>query len=75
MMAELKMPATAVAVAEYYDDLLSGFILDQTDAESLALLKLPAIATDTVMVTLQKSEALAQDCLAFLAALPRKTLI
>ncbi|MDB4470943.1 2-phospho-L-lactate transferase, partial [Deltaproteobacteria bacterium] len=32
MMQELSMPATALAVAEYYGDLLDGFVIDESDA-------------------------------------------
>lgn len=38
MMNELKMPASAVLVAEYYGDLLDGFVIDESDADqALAL--------------------------------------
>lgn len=36
LMDELSMPATATAVADYYGDLLDGFIIDQQDHEQCA---------------------------------------
>lgn len=69
MMGELDMPTTASAVADHYGDFLSGFVLDRRDAGQLGQLHLPAIATDSVMVTLSDRVALARDCLEFLETL------
>jgi LPPG:FO 2-phospho-L-lactate transferase len=33
MMSELDMPITAAAVADYYGDLLDGFVIDSTDSQ------------------------------------------
>lgn len=68
MMAELNMPATATAVAEYYGDLLDGFVLDVADAalaESIQARGTPVLTTNTVMKSLQDRENLAQAVLEF----------
>ena len=69
MMQELNMPATALAVAEHYQqtypNLLSGFVIDSTDAGSLPAFNLPTIATQSVMTSLQDRVTLAEACLDF----------
>ena len=69
MMAELKVPQTAVAVATHYRDVLDGFILDAQDAalvDAVAASELAAIAAPSVMVTLADKIALARTTLDFL---------
>lgn len=68
MMAELKLPATAAAVADYYGDLLDGFIIDQTDDDLQAVISQsgPAVmCTQTIMKTLDDRIDLARTTLAF----------
>lgn len=68
MMAELNMPATAAAVADYYQDLLDGFVLDDSDSEMLASIKTSSrdvISTGAVMKTLQDRIDLAAAVLQF----------
>jgi LPPG:FO 2-phospho-L-lactate transferase len=72
MMEELHVPQTAVAVAMHYEDILDGFILDAADESlipALAARNLPAIATPSVMVTLDDKIALARTTLAFIHSL------
>ena len=69
MMQELDMPATALAVADHYQGLIDGFIVDQTDAELVEQFNLPTISTPSVMVTLQDRIDLARTCVRFLASL------
>ena len=69
MMRELAIPNTATAVAAHYGDLLDGFILDQQDQDLEDTLGVPAIVTQTVMVTLQDRVNLARDVLAFIQKL------
>lgn len=63
MMQELNIPATALAVAEYYGDLLDGFVLDRADAQWSASVEALGIATvceNTVMKSLEDRIALAK---------------
>lgn len=72
MMDELQVPRTAAAVARHYADLLDGFVLDAGDAAlvpALAAQGLPAIATPSVMITLDDRISLARTTLAFLDSL------
>jgi LPPG:FO 2-phospho-L-lactate transferase len=65
MMRELDLEVSATAVARRYGDLLDGYIVDDTDAESAAGLSVPTVATKAVMLSLADREALAQTALAF----------
>jgi LPPG:FO 2-phospho-L-lactate transferase len=74
MMAELKMPSTALGVAEYYVDrypgLLDAIVLDIADAKqatAVEALGLQALVVKTVMTSLQDREQLADDVLTFAA--------
>ena len=74
MMQELNIPASAVAVAEHYQrhypGLLNGFVIDESDGESLDAIALPTVATQSVMKSLKDRIALAERCLAFFSELP-----
>jgi len=68
MMAELGMPATATAVAQYYGDLLDGFVLDGSDhdlAETISTAQLQVHCTASIMTTLEERIALASKVLSF----------
>ena len=69
MMAELKIPATASAVAAHYGDLLSGFVLDQRDADQQSAITPKSYVTDTIMDSVKKRIQLAKGCLKLLAEL------
>ncbi len=69
MMQELAMPTTALAVASHYQGLLDGFIVDHQDRALLdqcADSEFAAIATQTVMLTLNDKIELARTTLQFL---------
>lgn len=71
MMAELNMPSSAAAVAEYYAGLLDGFIIDRTDAADAARIAAAGVAVhvaQTVMKTLDDRIMLAAEALRFAAA-------
>ena len=72
MMQELQIPTTAKAIADQYKGLINGFVLDKTDAQSIRDLTIPAIATQSVMVTLEDRVALARECIRFLGTLQSK---
>ena len=74
MMQELNIPATALAVARHYQErypsLLDGFVIDETDRDSLGEFDLPSVATQSVMRSLDDRIALARRCLEFFDELP-----
>ncbi|MDG2277337.1 MAG: 2-phospho-L-lactate transferase CofD family protein [Pseudomonadales bacterium] len=74
MMAELDVPASAYAVAQHYEHhypgLMNGYIVDKTDEKEASRitdgLRIPTIATNSIMVTLQDRVDLAHTTLGFL---------
>ncbi len=72
MMSELRLPTTAVEVARHYGSLLDGFVLDECDAALVSEVEAVgcrAIATPSVMVTLEDRIGLAGATLKFLETL------
>ncbi len=71
MLAGLGFDVSALGVGQYYDDLLSGLIIDTLDAElheSIAALGLRVEITNTIMQTLADKQTLAQQTLKMLKA-------
>ena len=66
MYAELGIQPSALAVAEHYRDLLSGFILDAIDKDLASQIDIPTLTTDTLMNLLTKRAQLAGDVLNFI---------
>ncbi len=66
MYAELGIRPSALAVAEHYRALLSGFVLDNVDEELASQVAFPTLTTDTLMTSLTKRARLAQDVLHFI---------
>ena len=66
MMQELNVPASPGAVAAHYNGIIDGIILDKTDQEQLKQITIPAIAEQTIMVTLQDRVDLAHATIRFL---------
>jgi LPPG:FO 2-phospho-L-lactate transferase len=69
MMRELGLDPSARAVAEWYGDLLDGYVVDHADAADMQGLHPRVTAARTLMVTLQDREALARVVLDAAAAL------
>ncbi len=72
MMAETKMPVSALGVAEHYGDLLDGFVIDEADADQAKDIERMGIAvhvTQTVMHSLQDRIDLSRTTLKFAARL------
>jgi LPPG:FO 2-phospho-L-lactate transferase len=69
MYTELGIQPSALAVAEHYRELLSGFVLDNVDAEQAGKIKIPTLTTDTLMNHLTKRAQLARDVLNFIGRL------
>jgi LPPG:FO 2-phospho-L-lactate transferase len=65
MMEELGLPLSAVSVAERYDGLLNGYVLDRADAALAGTLPVATLAAPTLMTDLPAKMALAQAVLAF----------
>jgi LPPG:FO 2-phospho-L-lactate transferase len=64
MMRELGLPVTAVAVAQHYDGLLDGFMVDESEGE-ISLPNVRVAKAGILMRTLGDREALAKAVLAF----------
>jgi len=64
IMAELRRPASAAAVARHYADILDIYIADEVDAKEVGELGIPVRLTRTLMLTLDEREALAREVLA-----------
>lgn len=71
IMQELGLPVSNAAIAAHYGDLLDGLIVDEADAAEIPRLGLPAVATRTLMETLEDRERLARMVLDFAAGLRR----
>jgi LPPG:FO 2-phospho-L-lactate transferase len=69
MYAELGIKPSALAVADHYRGMLSGFVLDTVDAELANKIDIPTLTTDTLMTSLKKRAQLAQDVLNFMRRL------
>ena len=70
MMAEMGMEVTAEAVANYYGDLLDGFVYDHQDAGQLQGIDGVAnVHVDTIMNTAADRQRLAQDVMNFVTEL------
>lgn len=65
MMQEMNLPVTARAVAEYYGDLIDGFVYDRQDAGTLDGLEMAQLGVDTWMHSPADRARLAQDVLNF----------
>lgn len=65
MYAELGIQPSALAVAEHYRGLLSGFVLDEVDADLAPRLPTSTLVTNTLMKSLTDRAILAQAVLHF----------
>lgn len=65
MMVEMGHEVSPRTVADHYGDLLSGFVLDQADAEMAEAIDVPVMVTDTIMSDLKSKTRLAQTVLDF----------
>jgi LPPG:FO 2-phospho-L-lactate transferase len=68
MMQELNMPNSAQAVAQFYGDLLDGFVIDESDADQADAIRALGTAVDvapTVMRSLEDRIGLAEIVLQF----------
>ncbi len=71
MLRELNYASSAFSVAEYYRDILDGFVIDHADAdhiEAISELGIAVHATASIMKTLDDRAQLAQTVLQFASA-------
>ena len=71
MTAELGLPVSATAVAQRYDDLLDGYVMDHEDRRATDGLGIPVTVAHTLMLTLEDRERLAREVLAAADALAK----
>ena len=69
MMRELGEMTSPLTVVDHLGDVLDGFVIDRTDADLADAVILPTLVTDTIMADLASKKHLAQEVLAFAAAL------
>jgi LPPG:FO 2-phospho-L-lactate transferase len=69
MYRELGIEPSALAVANHYRGLLSGFVLDHIDHELAKQLEVRTLVTDTLMKSAEDRKRLAQDVLNWIGAL------
>jgi len=69
MYTELGIEPSALAVAEHYRNLLSGFVLDTVDGRLSDKIKTRALVTNTLMNTFEDRARLAADVLNFIGSL------
>ena len=65
MMKELGMAVSATAVAQYYGDLIDGFVYDSSDSNPVELAETAVFRTDTLMKNSSDRRRVAQDVLTF----------
>lgn len=65
IMQELGLLISPLTVIDRYDDILTGFVLDQTDHEIVDAVQVPTLVTNTMMTDLASKTQLAAQILAF----------
>jgi LPPG:FO 2-phospho-L-lactate transferase len=69
IMTELGLTPSPLTVAEHYDRLIDGFVLDARDARLAPRLRVPVQVCDTLMSSLEDRERVAHCVLEFAATL------
>jgi LPPG:FO 2-phospho-L-lactate transferase len=69
MFRELGIEPSALAVADHYRDILTGFVLDNLDAELAQKLEVESLVTDTLMKSPEDRKRLANDVLTWMGNL------
>ena len=65
IMKELSLPSTALAIAQHYDPLLDGYIVDIADRDQSNQIHITVTNTKTLMNNLEDRENLAREVLSF----------
>lgn len=63
MFSELGQPPTALSVARHYENVLSGFILDNVDSDLAQYFSIPTLFSNILMKNQDNRRCLAQDVL------------
>jgi len=71
MMEELGLSVTAAAIAKHYGDILDGYLVDHSDAGTVACRGVKVASAATLMTTLAEREELAREALRFADSLRR----
>nr|OGO81358.1 MAG: hypothetical protein A3K41_04205 [Chloroflexi bacterium RIFOXYD12_FULL_57_15] len=69
MYAELGIQPSALAVANHYRGVLTGFVLDSVDAQLAGQIPVQALVTDTLMKSIADRARVARDVLNFIGNL------
>ena len=69
MFAELGIEPSALAVAEHYENLLTGIVVDSLDTELAKQIRIPTLVTDTLMNSNADRARVARDVLNFIGNL------
>ena len=73
MCIEMGLRPSALAIAQHYTDILSGFVLDIVDAALAREFSIPVTISNTIMKTLDDRCRLAQDVLNFIQSFQSST--
>ena len=68
-LSELGLEVSATAVASHYEGIVSGFVLDEADADCVDEISVPCAVTGTLMEDLEDKRRLAREVLALAAEL------
>ena len=66
MYAELGIEPSALAVANHYENLLTGIVVDSVDSKLAKRIRIPTLVTNTLMKTVADRARLAQEVLQFI---------
>ena len=72
IMTELGVPPSPISIVQHYANLIDGFILDDRDAALAAKIGVPVRCADTLMVTLDDRQRVAQAALDLAAGMRRR---
>ena len=72
IMKELGLMSSPLTVIDRYDDILTGFVMDQTDHEIVDAVQVPTLVTDTIMTDLASKAQLAEQVLTFAQSLTQQ---
>jgi LPPG:FO 2-phospho-L-lactate transferase len=65
LLDELNSPRTPAAIAEHYDKVIDGLVIDHADRQWVSRCHCPCFVTATLMTTLDERVRLAEDTLRF----------
>ncbi len=69
MFAELGIAPSALTVAEHYENVVNGIVVDSVDSELAKQIRIPTLVTNTIMKNIQDKTELAEKILKFIGTL------